>query len=91
MTAPRVSDHALLRFLERSGVQVEQLRATVEASLDRAGRVAAEIAASEYLIVVHDLTFVVRDGTVTTILPEGSPGFRARALVGAHRKGNGQQ
>lgn len=90
MSGPRVSDHALLRFLERSGMQVELLRQTVEASLARAGRAAAEIAASEYLIVVHDLTFVVRDGTVTTILPEGSPGMRARALVGAHRKAKGR-
>lgn len=86
MSNPRVSDHALIRFLERSGVQVEQLRATVEASLDRAGRVAAELEQSEYLIVVHDLTFVVRDETVTTILPEGSPGSRARALAHASRK-----
>lgn len=86
MSVPRVSDHALLRFLERSGVQVEQLRQTVEASLDRAGRVAAELEQSEYLIVVHDLTFVVRDGTVTTILPEGSPGSRARALAHVCRK-----
>lgn len=89
MPAPRVSDHALLRFLERSGMQVEQLRATVEASLDRAGRAAAEIEASQYLIVVADMTFVVRDGTVTTVLPEGSPGMRARALAGPHAKVKG--
>lgn len=86
MHSPRVSDHALVRFLERSGVQVEQLRKTVEASLDRAGRVPAELEQSEYLIVVHDLTFVVRDGTVTTILPEGTSASRARALVHAQRK-----
>jgi hypothetical protein len=86
VSGPRLSDHALIRFLERSGVQVEQLRATVEASLDRAGRVAEELEQSDYLIIVHDLTFVVRDGTVTTILPEGSPAYRARALAAAHRK-----
>lgn len=81
MSAPRVSDHALLRFLERAGgLAVEQLRQTLESSLDRAGRAAAQIEASEYLVVVDELTFVVRSGTVTTILPEGSPGSRARAL-----------
>lgn len=87
MTSPRVSDHALLRFLERAGgLAVEQLRQTLETSLDRAGRAAAELDASEYLIVVDDLTFVVRSGTVTTILPEGSPGSRARALAGGYRR-----
>ncbi|WP_432769787.1 hypothetical protein [Sphingopyxis sp.] len=88
MTAPRVSDHALLRFLERAGgLAVEQLRHALEASLDRAGSAAAEIGASEYLIVVDDLTFVVRGGTVTTILHDGSPAMRARAL--ADRGGRG--
>lgn len=86
MAAPRLSDHAVLRFLERSGVQVEQLRATLESALDRALRAAAELEASEYLIVIDDLTFVVRNGTVTTILPEGSPGARARALAKAPRR-----
>jgi hypothetical protein len=87
MNAPRVSDHALLRFLERAGgLAVEQLRQTLESSLDRAGRAAAQIEASEYLVVVDDLTFVVRSGTVTTILPEGTPGARARALAKAPRR-----
>lgn len=86
MSGPRLSDHAVLRFLERSGVQVEQLRTTLESALDRAGHAAAELEASEYLIVVDDLTFVVRGGTVTTILPEGSPGARARALAAGYRR-----
>lgn len=81
MTAPRVSDHALLRFLERAGgLAVEQLRQSLEASLGRAGSAAAEIGATEYLIVVDELTFVVRTDTVTTILHDGSPAQRARAL-----------
>lgn len=87
MNAPRVSDHALLRFLERAGgLAVEQLRQTLESSLDRAGRAAAELEASEYMIVVDDLAFVVRGGTVTTILPEGTSGARARALAKAPRR-----
>lgn len=88
MKAPRVSDHALLRFLERAGgLAVEPLRQTLEASLDRAGAAASEIGASEYLIVVDDLTFVVRGGTVTTVMGDGSPAMRARAL--ADRGGRG--
>ncbi|MGB3317480.1 MAG: hypothetical protein WBA75_00445 [Sphingopyxis granuli] len=87
MAAPRVSDHALLRFLERAGgLAVEQLRQTLESSLDRAGRAAAELEASEYMIVVDDLTFIVRSGTVTTILSEGTSGSRARALAKAPRR-----
>ena len=90
MTSPHVSDRALLRFLERAGgLAVEQLRATLQSSLERAGTAAAELDASEYLIVVDDLTFVVREGVVTTILPEGCPASRARALARGYRGSRG--
>lgn len=88
MAAPRVSDHALLRFLDRAGgLAVEQLRAQLEASLDRAGAAAEAIGGGDYLITADGLVYVVRDGTVTTVLPEGSEGMRARAL--ADRGGRG--
>lgn len=81
MTAPRVSDHALLRFLDRAGgLDVEQLRGRLESSLERAGDAAGTMGARDYLIVADGLSFVVRGGTVTTIIPAGSHGAQARAL-----------
>ncbi|NCP19047.1 MAG: hypothetical protein GW855_07810 [Erythrobacter sp.] len=67
----RVSDHALLRFMERSAaLPVEQLRASLEASLDRAHSAAAEIGASDYLIHAADGLFLVRDDVVVTVLED---------------------
>ncbi|PAL20201.1 hypothetical protein [Sphingopyxis sp. GW247-27LB] len=81
MTAPRVSDHALLRFLERAGgLAVEQLRAQLETSLDRAATAADTIGGGDYLIVADGLAYVIRSGTVTTVMDEGNPGVRARML-----------
>ncbi len=79
--APRVSDHALLRFLERAGgVDVEALRGAVAASLARASEAATVMGATDYHVVVDGLCFVVRSGVLVTVSPEGSKGYRARAL-----------
>ena len=66
-----VSDHALLRFLERSAeVPVEQLRASLEASLDRAHSAATEIGVSDYFIHAADGLFLVRNDVVVTVLED---------------------
>lgn len=72
----RVTDHAMVRFLQRSGAaDVEQLRATIAAGLER-GRLAAErIGLADYVIVADGLKFVVETGVVVTVL---DPGMRAR-------------
>lgn len=73
MSDLRVSDHALLRFLDRAGeLDVEELRARLEESLGRAGKAAASICAEDYLIQADGLTYVVREAVVVTILhPRG--------------------
>ena len=66
----RVSDHALLRFVERAGgLDIEALRAALEASLKRAVDAAGKVDADEYVVVADGLRYVVRFGIVVTITP----------------------
>lgn len=84
----RISDHALLRFLERAGpFDIEGLRAQMEAGLERAGAAAATIGGGDYLIVVDGMRFIVRDGTVVTVLGPGNPRDDARQLDAAKTHG----
>lgn len=67
-----VSNHALLRFLERAGgLPIEHIRGSLAASLARAARAAASIKADEYKIVVDGVEYVVRNGVVVTVLFDG--------------------
>lgn len=66
-----VSDHALVRWLDRSGaMDMEQLRAMLLASLQRAATAAARVGSSRYLIVADGLVFVVKEDTVVTVLED---------------------
>ena len=77
----RITDHALLRWLERSGaLDVEQVRHALDKSLERAMKAAAEIGASHYLIVADGLTYVVRGGNVVTVLRDEGVHDHARRL-----------
>lgn len=86
----RVSDHALLRFLERHvGIDIEGLRTDLESSLARAHGAAVSIGVTEYAIRSEGSTWIVRRGTVTTIIPDdrlfGAARYRALApLVASH-------
>ncbi|SFD72979.1 hypothetical protein SAMN05428997_14627 [Bosea sp. CRIB-10] len=72
----RVTDHALVRFLQRSGAaDVEQLRWTIAAGLERGRRAAERIGLVDYVIVADGLKFVVEAGVVVTVL---DPGMRAK-------------
>lgn len=87
MSGPRVSDHALLRFLERGGMaDVESLRASLSASLARAHAAARQIGGGRYLVLAEGLTFVVRDGIVTTVLEQTNVAGRAHALTQDYRR-----
>ena len=68
--ALRVSDHALLRFLERAGgLDVEALRAQLAGSLARADDVARRVDKRHYRILADGVIYVVRDCVVVTVLP----------------------
>lgn len=65
----KVSDHAFVRFLERSGsADFEALRAAIAGGLER-GRVAAERAwIANYVIVADGLRYVVKADVLVTVL-----------------------
>ncbi len=81
MSGPAISDHALVRFLDRAGgVDVEALRAGITRSLARGHAAARSVSASDYLLTIDGLVFVVRGETVTTVMDEGRPDQKFRAI-----------
>lgn len=65
----RISDHALLRILERvHGVDVEAVRAQAQASLERAAGLTAAIGVTSCRVCLDGYVYVVRGGTVTTVV-----------------------
>ena len=81
MSGPRVTDHALVHLLARSGFRVDEFRQQVETSLTRAYEAAVALGGPDHLIVADGLCFVVRGGDVVTVLPAGNPRQLARALM----------
>lgn len=66
----RVSDHAVIRYLERvQGVDVEAVRREISQVV-----ATAEDHPGASGVVLNGLRYKVRDGVVTTILPTRSPG-----------------
>jgi hypothetical protein len=66
-----ITDHALVRWLTRTGaMDIEALRTLLAASLERACAAAEAIDQDEYLILVDGLVYVVREGAVITVLNE---------------------
>jgi hypothetical protein len=77
-----VSDHALVRFLERAGgLDVESLRASLGASLSRAGKAAKAIGAGEFAVKADGLVYVIERGVVVTVLSD-----HMRVRYGARRR-----
>ena len=76
-----VTDHALVRYLERSeGIDMEALRVSVADALTRAHDAASSIGVANYLVLVDELCFIVRGCRVITILKQPSARRRAIAL-----------
>jgi hypothetical protein len=69
----RVSDHALVRFLERAGgFDLAPLRSAIQASLNRAVAAADEIGSNEFIVVADGLKYFIRNGTVVAIGKDGA-------------------
>lgn len=82
MHGPIVTDHALVRFPERAGgLDVEALRTAISASLVRAHSAASEIGGGNYIVSTEELSFVVREEKLTTVLPALNAAQRAAALT----------
>lgn len=81
MSGPKISDHALVRLLERAGgLDIEQLREEVSISLENAFSAARSISQSDFLIRVDGMVYVVRGSVVTTVLDDKEPRDQAFAL-----------
>jgi hypothetical protein len=66
-----VTDHAFVRFLERSGaLDVEQLRAMISGSLERGRKMAERAGTANYVIVVDGLRYVVESGNLVTVIAD---------------------
>jgi hypothetical protein len=70
----KVSDHALVRFLERAGgFDLAPLRSAIQASLNRAVAAADEIGSSSYKIRADGLCYVIKNGVIVTITDDRAP------------------
>ncbi|MGD0564520.1 MAG: hypothetical protein ABSA66_15695 [Roseiarcus sp.] len=66
-----VSDHALVRFLERAGgLDVEALRASLTLSLGRAADAAETLGLAQFTIKADGLAYLVSSGVVVTVMPD---------------------
>lgn len=73
----RVSDQALVRFLERSGAaELEPLKAAIATSLERARQAAGELGRDSFVVVADGLRYVVQDGVLVTVLDATMRGRR---------------
>ncbi len=80
MSRVRVSDHALLRFLERvGGMDIEAVRSSLAASLERSQVAADSVGLTEHVILADGMMYLVRDAMVVTILHKTNP--RAQAII----------
>jgi hypothetical protein len=66
-----ISDNALLRHLERAeGINVEAIRLDLQARFSPHHEKVILIGVENYSIRSEDLSYIVRGGTVTTVLPK---------------------
>lgn len=64
----RVTDHALVRFLERAGgMELEPLRQMLAQSLDQAVDVAKQLGETKVTVIGGGLRYVVCNGVLVTV------------------------
>jgi len=79
-TAISVSDHALYRWLQRTGLlEMEPLKNALAHSLERAAA-ANQLESAHYLILADGLIYVVRNQVLVTVLPGDDPHAHVRAM-----------
>jgi len=81
LSAPQISDHALVRFLERvGGMEIEAVRDALAASLHRAHQAARTLGRNDFLIRVDGAVYVVRGDVVVTVLDDKDPRDHAHSI-----------
>lgn len=79
----KISDHAAMRWLERgAGLDFDSLKNSMASALDNAFQAAQKLGVSNYLILADGQVFVVRDGTLVTVVPDD--GRRLHLLDSIH-------
>lgn len=77
----RVSDHALVRWLERVGaLDTEALRGMLACSLEKAAQAGLALGSSNFLILADGMVYLVRDGVLVTCIPDDGQGVHISAL-----------
>ena len=77
-----VTDHAMVRWIERTGLaDFAPIREALAESLSTSAEAARQIGVSNYLILADGMVFVVKDGTVVTVTPEDGRHRHARMLA----------
>lgn len=79
--AVAISDHALLRWIERNKIiDIPQLRNELAASLSEACGAADRISVSEFAVRRNNWKYVVRDHTLVTVFPMKDRDARRRKV-----------
>jgi hypothetical protein len=79
VTRPIVTDHALLRFLERAGgLDVEGVRRAIADGLGRAHAAARAIGAESYQIRADGFVWVMAGDKLVTVHEDGAPKAKRR-------------
>jgi len=69
MSSLSITDHALVRFFERTGaMDVEEMRELIAASLEKAAQAALAMETQRFLILADGLVYVVEERAVVTVL-----------------------
>lgn len=80
MTKLRITDHALVRFLERAGgLDIEALRGVLASSLSRAADAAHHLGVSKYVIVADGLLYIIEGSDLVTVMPDEGQSTHLRA------------
>lgn len=76
-----ISDHALIRWIERTGMaDLEPVRSALRDSLARAAGAAGQLGSGEYLILADGLVYVVRNKVLVTVIEDDGRHSRVRAM-----------
>lgn len=81
-TRLEVSDHALVKWMERTGLaDLGPVREAIAESLSVAAAAAAQLGGGDFLILADGMVYVVRGSVVVTVVPEDGRHHHARFLA----------